>query len=132
LHALLTSLRAGAWPSLLRLLVALTVPYFNPTLFAGGAALAQKLLDVYLTLFQLILDGRLGHAAEAAAAAASKAAAAAKGRHRDRRPDGGRGGGGARRGGRGGRGGRGRGRGGPPGRGAVPAEQARTVHLPTR
>jgi len=120
----MASLRACASPSLRRLRTAPTLPYPNPTPCAGGAALAQKLLDVYLTLFQLILDGRLGHATEAAAAA--------KGRHRDRRPDGGRGSAGARRGGRGGRGGRGRGRGGPPGRGAVPAEQARTWHLPTR
>ncbi|KAK9819570.1 hypothetical protein WJX81_001337 [Elliptochloris bilobata] len=92
----------------------------------GGTALAQKLLDVYLSLFQLILDGRLGHAAEAAAARFAKAAAAAKGRHRDRQlGGGGRGSKGGRGGGRnGGRGGRRR---GAPVKPALPAEQAAEV-----
>lgn len=77
---------------------------------------------MYLSLFQLILDGRLGHAAEAAAARAAKAAAAAKkGRHRDRPP---RGGGRGGRGRGGARGGRGRGRGAPD-KPALPAEQVR-------
>ena len=31
---------------------------------AGGGKLAEKLIDIYFTLFKLILEGRLGHAAE--------------------------------------------------------------------
>lgn len=35
----------------------------------GGAALASKMIDLYFTLFKLVLDGKLGTAAELAKAA---------------------------------------------------------------
>jgi ribosome biogenesis protein MAK21 len=41
----------------------------------GGAELAQRLVDVYFGLFRLLLEGRVGHAAERAAAAAAAGAA---------------------------------------------------------
>ena len=50
---------------------------------SGGAALAQKLVDIYLTLFRLILEGHLGNAAAASRAREQKAASSrAKGRWR--------------------------------------------------
>ncbi|CAL8467747.1 g7285 [Coccomyxa elongata] len=41
----------------------------------GGTALAQKLVDIYFTLFKLILEGKLGHGSELAAAREAKAQA---------------------------------------------------------
>lgn len=40
---------------------------------AGGSALAQKLVDIYFTLFKLILEGKLGHGSELAAVREAKA-----------------------------------------------------------
>jgi hypothetical protein len=54
---------------------------------AGGAELARKLVDIYFSLFRLILEGRLGHAGQLAAAAAARAQAA-KRRGPPRKPDG--------------------------------------------
>ncbi len=45
-------------------------------LHAGGGDLAKKLIDVYLTLFQLIMTGKVGHAAAAQRAAEERVAAA--------------------------------------------------------
>lgn len=42
---------------------------------AGGTALAQKLVDIYFTLFKLILEGKLGHGSELSAAREAKAQA---------------------------------------------------------
>ena len=43
---------------------------------AGGGDLAKKLIDVYLTLFQLVMTGKVGHAAAAQRAAEERAEAA--------------------------------------------------------
>jgi hypothetical protein len=68
----------------------------------GGAKLAEKLIDIYFTLFRLVLDRKIGVAAERAEGLAARDAAAAtapshKGRHKVRhkgsRGRGGRGGG---------------------------------------
>lgn len=40
----------------------------------GGSALAEKLVDIYFTLFKLILEGKLGHTSELLAAKEAKAA----------------------------------------------------------
>ena len=42
---------------------------------SGGSDLARKLIDIYFSLFQLILEGKLGHAADLRAAREQKAAA---------------------------------------------------------
>lgn len=50
------------------------LPWFKLRgVLAGGSALAQKLVDIYFTLFKLILEGKLGHASELAAAREEKA-----------------------------------------------------------
>eukprot|EP00884_Botryococcus_braunii_P007419 jgi/Botrbrau1/16679/Bobra.0068s0095.1 len=49
----------------------------------GGGALAQKLMDVYFTLFKQILEGRMGRAAEMAKEGAAAAVPAA-GKRKDR------------------------------------------------
>lgn len=43
---------------------------------AGGGDLAKQLISVYLTLFQLIMSGKVGHAAAAHRAAEERAEAA--------------------------------------------------------
>ena len=51
---------------------------------AGGGDLAKKLIDIYFTLFQMILEGHIGRAAGAAKQQEAKAPTKDKGRHRDR------------------------------------------------
>ena len=46
---------------------------------AGGSALAKKLVEIYFSLFRLILEGRLGHGGQLASAAQAKAQAARRG-----------------------------------------------------
>ena len=45
---------------------------------AGGSALAEQLINVYLSVFQLIMKGSIGHAAELRHAADAKVEAAKK------------------------------------------------------
>ena len=49
-----------------------------PTAGAGGSALAEQLVNVYLSVFQLIMRGQIGHAAELRHTADAKAEAAKK------------------------------------------------------
>lgn len=49
---------------------------FPRVLTAGGGELAKKLIDMYMTLFQLIITGKVGHAAAAQRAAEERAEAA--------------------------------------------------------
>jgi len=46
---------------------------------AGGSALAKKLISIYFTLFQLILEGKVGHAHELKATQEAQQAARGKG-----------------------------------------------------
>lgn len=55
--------------------------------YAGGSALASKLLQVYFTLFKMLLAGRIGYAAEADKKRQDKAAA--KGLDKKKRKGGG-------------------------------------------
>lgn len=52
---------------------------------AGGSALARKLVEIYFSLFRLILEGRLGHGRQLASAAQAKAQAARRGPPRKQR-----------------------------------------------
>ncbi len=46
----------------------------------GGSALAKKLIGIYFTLFQLILEGKVGHAHELKASMEAQQAAKGKGK----------------------------------------------------
>jgi ribosome biogenesis protein MAK21 len=59
----------------------------------GGSALAQKLIDIYFSLFRLLLEGKLGNAAARQQQKEEAAAAARKGKGRWRDKAGGKNGG---------------------------------------
>jgi len=50
----------------------------------GGSDLAKRLIDIYFTLFKMILEGHIGRAAAAAKEQEAKLPAKSKDRHRDR------------------------------------------------
>ena len=51
---------------------------------AGGSDLAKRLIDIYFTLFKLILEGHIGRAAASVKQQEAKLPAKSKDRHRDR------------------------------------------------
>ena len=51
---------------------------------AGGSDLAQRLIDIYFTLFKMILEGHIGRAAAAVKQQEAKHPTKSKDRHRDR------------------------------------------------
>lgn len=51
---------------------------------AGGSDLAKRLIEIYFTLFKLILEGQMGRAAATAKEEEAKKATKGKDRHRDR------------------------------------------------
>ena len=58
--------------------------HLSMLLSAGGSDLAKRLIDIYFTLFKMILEGHIGRAAAAVKQQEAKAPAKDKDRHRDR------------------------------------------------
>ena len=59
-------------------------PVFACLGYAGGIDLAQRLIDIYFTLFKMILEGHIGRAAAAVKQQEAKHPTKSKDRHRDR------------------------------------------------
>lgn len=55
-----------------------------PFVATGGSDLARRLIEIYFTLFKLILEGQVGRAAATAKEEEAKKAIKGKDRHRDR------------------------------------------------